>query len=67
VAVKGFKKCCIFDKMNGRMWKKLRMLAVNMRVSAVNVRRKMQIVKAMRLSKMTGMVKRARPVKLNID
>jgi hypothetical protein len=30
--VKGFKKCCISDKMEGRMRKKMGMLAVNMNV-----------------------------------
>jgi hypothetical protein len=53
--------------MEERMWKKLRMLAVNIRVSAVNVRHEMGIVKTVRLRQMTGTVEKAKLVKMNRD
>jgi UV DNA damage repair endonuclease len=53
--------------MEGRMRKNLGMLAVNMELWAANMRQTMGIVKTMNMTQITGMMKRARLVKLNKD
>jgi hypothetical protein len=47
------------------MWKELGMLAMNMRVRAANMRKKLWIVKTMKLWHTTGLVNRVRLVILN--
>jgi hypothetical protein len=58
---KGFEKCCISDEVDGG---KLRMLATNMRVWAMNMRQRVG-TEDTKVEAEEGMMKKLRLVKMN--